>query len=93
MAYNDAKELFISSINQCFTDNKRCILYITGKGIRKQKNSYEKDSRLYYGKIRNSFDEWTKTKGVQEKILNIQEAPIKLGGDGAFLVFLRKNKY
>ena len=93
MAYNDAKELFISSINQCFTDNKRCILYITGKGIRKQKNSYEKDSRLYYGKIRNSFDEWTKTKGVQEKILNIQEAPIKLGGVGAFLVFLRKNKY
>ena len=66
---------------------------ITGKGIRKQKDSYEKDNRLYYGKIRNSFDEWTKIKGVQEKILNIQEAPIKQGGDGAFLVFLRKNKY
>ena len=92
MAYNDAKELFISSINQCFTDNKRCILYITGKGIRKQKDSYEQDNRLYYGKIRNGFDEWTKIKGVQEKILNIQEAPIKQGGDGAFLVFLRKNK-
>ena len=92
MSYNDAKDLFVSSIGQCYMDNKRCILFITGKGIRKQQYSYEKNDRLYYGKIRNSFHEWTTTKGVQEKILNIQDAPINLGGDGAFLVFLRKNK-
>ena len=92
MSYSDAQDLFFSSINHCFTNNKRCVLFITGKGIRKQKDSYAKDDRLYYGKIRNSFHQWTTTKGVQEKILNIQEAPINLGGDGAFLVFLRKNK-
>ena len=30
-------------------------------------------------------------KSVQSKILNIQQANIKSGGDGAFFVYLRKN--
>ena len=88
----EAENLFKTTIQESYSRNLRCLLFVTGKGVNKKNDQEDTGARLYYGKIRNSFHEWTTTKGVQEKILNIQDAPINLGGDGAFLVFLRKNK-
>ena len=87
-----AKKIFINTINDCFLKNYRCILFVTGKGSIKKENNYHEETKLYYGKIRNNFISWTTQNSVQSKILNVQQANIKNGGDGAFFVYLRKNK-
>ena len=89
---NEAKKIFFNTINDCFIKNFRCILFITGKGSIKKENDYSQDTMLYYGKIRNNFLNWANHNTVQSKILNVQQANIKTGGDGAFFVYLRKNK-
>ena len=87
-----AKKIFFNTINDCFSKNFRCILFITGKGSIKKENDYSQETMLYYGKIRNNFLNWINHNAVQSKILNVQQANAKTGGDGAFYVYLRKNK-
>lgn len=87
----DAKQLLISSINLCFQNNKRCILFITGKGTNLKEKETDQN-RLFFGKIRRSFLDWTRLDEVKNKILQIHQAAPKHGGDGAFYVYLRKNK-
>ena len=89
---NEAKNIFFNTINDCFSKNFRCILFITGKGSIKKETDCSQDSKLYYGKIRNNFLDWVNHNAVQSKILNVQQANTKTGGDGAFYVYLRKNK-
>ena len=89
---NEAKKIFFDTINDCFSKNYRCILFITGKGSIKKENDHPQDTMLYYGKIRNNFLNWANHNAVQYKILNVQQANTKSGGDGAFFVYLRKNK-
>jgi len=89
---NEAKKIFFNTINDCFLKNFRCILFITGKGSIKKENDYSQETMLYYGKIRNNFLNWINHNAVQSKILNVQQANTKSGGDGAFFVYLRKNK-
>ena len=88
----EAKKFFFNTINDCFSKNFRCILFITGKGSIKKENDYSQETMLYYGKIRNNFLNWINHNAVQSKILNVQQANTKSGGDGAFFVYLRKNK-
>ena len=87
----DAKKLLISTINHCFQDNKRCILFITGKGSSLKEKETDQ-TRLFFGKIRGSFLDWTKLDDVKNKILQVHKSAPKHGGDGAFYVYLRKNK-
>ena len=89
---DEAKKFFFNTINDCFSKNYRCILFITGKGSIKKENDYSQDTLLYYGKIRNNFLNWVNHSTAQSKILNVQQANAKIGGDGAFFVYLRKNK-
>ena len=89
---NEAKKIFFNTINDCFSKNFRCILFITGKGSIKKENDHSLETMLYYGKIRNNFLNWINHNAVQSKILNVQQANTKSGGDGAFFVYLRKNK-
>ena len=88
----EAKKIFFNTINDCFSKNFRCILFITGKGSVKKETDHFQDTMLYYGKIRNNFLDWVNHNAVQSKILNVQQANTKTGGDGAFYVYLRKNK-
>ena len=89
---DEAKKIFFNTINDCFSKNFRCILFITGKGSIKKENDHLQDTMLYYGKIRNNFLNWVNDNAVQSKILNVQQANTTTGGDGAFFVYLRKNK-
>ena len=88
----EAKELFISTINNCYFKKKRCILFITGKGLGSRGPADINHTKLYYGKIRGEFMNWCNLKEVKNKILNIQQAGRDQGGDGAFFVYLRKIK-
>ena len=89
---DEAKKIFFNTINDCFSKNFRCILFITGKGSIKKESDHPEDTRLYYGRIRNNFLDWANQNAAQSKILNVQQANTKTGGDGAFYVYLRKNK-
>ncbi len=91
LTLEEAKLKFFSTVEMCFFENKRCILFITGKGTGKNQH-LPKENRLFYGKIRTEFIRWTLEAEVNQKILNIEQAGISHGGDGAFFIYLRKNK-
>ena len=88
----DAENLFTHTINSCYKKKLRCILFITGKGILKKNTNDWNGPKLYYGKIRSNFLIWTKKKELSKFILNVEQASIKYGADGAFFVYLRKKK-
>ena len=89
----EAEEIFSSTIVECFNKNKRCLLFVTGKGIFKKKDyDYSNKPKLYHGVIRAAFFNWVKSKNYSKYILSFEQASIEHGGDGAFYVYLRKNK-
>ena len=91
LSIEKAKSKFFNTINECFYSNKRCILFITGKGMKKI-NQDTADIKLFHGRIRENFKEWIFEKEAISKILNVAPAGFLHGGDGAFFVYLRKNK-
>ncbi len=93
MSLLSAEEVFTSTIAECFEQKKRCLLFVTGKGIFKAKDhDYNNKPKLYHGVIRAEFFNWVKSKKVSRHILSFEQASIEHGGDGAFYVYLRKNK-
>ena len=91
LSVEKAKNNFFKTVDECFYSNKRCILFITGKGMQKTTNDTT-TTKLFYGKIRENFQKWIYEKDVSLKILNVMPAGFLHGGDGAFFVYLRKNK-
>ncbi len=87
----EAEEIFSDTIKDCYNNNKRCILFVTGKGLYKKNNDYN-PPRLFYGIIRESFTDWASSKKFSKYILSFERASIEHGGDGAFYVYLRKKK-
>ena len=92
LSIDKAKNIFIKTIDHCFYSNNRCILFITGKGMRKTDDD-SRQIKLFYGKIRENFQQWVFEKEVAQKILKVAPADFSYGGDGAFFVYLRKNKH
>ena len=88
----DAERLFTHTISSCYKNKLRCILFITGKGILKKTTNDLDEPKLYYGKIRSNFLIWIRKKELSKFILNVEQASIKYGADGAFFVYLRKKK-
>ena len=91
----EAENLFINTIKSSYLKNLRCLLFITGKGmLKKTDNTHQEGNpKLYFGKIRNNFISWTKKNELSRFILNVEQASIKYGADGAFFVYLRKQKF
>jgi len=91
LSLEQAKRKFVKIIDECFYSNARCILFITGKGIKKS-NHGTTHAKLFHGIIRENFQKWVLEKGVASKILSVTPAGFSHGGDGAFFVYLRKSK-
>tara|TARA_B100000579_G_scaffold399256_1_gene380083 strand:+ start:61 stop:603 length:543 start_codon:yes stop_codon:yes gene_type:complete len=89
----ESEEQFKNTITESYNSRQRCLLFVTGKGLFKSKN-YEENHKpkLYHGIIRASFVEWARSKKFSKYILSFEQASIEHGGDGAFYVYLRKNK-
>jgi len=89
----ESEEQFNNTIIESYNSGQRCLLFVTGKGLFKSKN-YEESykPKLYHGIIRASFIEWVRSKKFSKHILSFEQASIEHGGDGAFYVYLRKNK-
>ena len=90
MSLIEAEELLCNTVISCYNTNKRCILFITGKGVNKKETDYRNETRLYYGKIRSAFSSWIRKPEIEKYILNVEQASIEYGADGAFFVYLRK---
>jgi DNA-nicking Smr family endonuclease len=95
MILSEAEYEFQKNIIESYKQKKRCLLFVTGKGLHKQKNvddSLNESPKLFYGKIRGAFLKWVKKPEFSKYILSIERASFSHGGDGAFYVYLRKNK-
>ena len=89
----ESEEQFNNTIIESYNSGQRCLLFVTGKGLFKSKKLEESDKpKLYHGIIRSSFIEWARSKKFSKYILSFEQASIEHGGDGAFYVYLRKNK-
>jgi len=93
----DAENIFKKTIIECYNNNKRCLLFVTGKGtLSAGKNNFQEEQnnspKLFYGKIRRTFKSWVEKKEFNKYILTFCKATHEHGGDGAFYVYLRKNK-
>ena len=92
----EAEDEFQKTVLESYKLNKRCLLFVTGKGLHKQKNfiddNLKENPKLFYGKIRGAFLGWVKKPELAKYILSIEKAGPEHGGDGAFIVYLRKNK-
>ncbi len=88
----DAYHIFKKEIKKTYEKNKRCILIITGKGLKPNRNESGQKPKLFHGKIKNSIMSWIKEDDLKDYILTYQDAGFEHGGDGAIFIYLRKNK-
>ena len=90
MSLIEAEELLCNTVINCYNTNKRCILFVTGKGVNKKETDFRDETRLCYGKIRGAFSSWIRKPEIEKYILGIEQASMEFGADGAFFVYLRK---
>ena len=96
MALYQAENEFQKTVLESYIQKKRCLLFVTGKGLHKKQNFLDNrpsnSPKLFYGKIRDAFLVWVKKPELAKYILTTEKAGFEHGGDGAFYVYLRKNK-
>ena len=92
----EAEEKLKNEVVKNYNRNKRCLLFVTGKGINPKNNKSEfsekKSPKLFHGKIKNSIIAWVENNQLKKYILTYQVAGAEHGGDGALFVYLRKKK-
>ena len=89
----DSEELFSNTIIHCYNKGLRCLLFVTGKGLFKTKETQVNEKpKLYHGVIRSALINWVGSKKFSRYILGFEAASVEHGGDGAFYVYLRKKK-
>ena len=81
-AFDATNEFLLNAYNS----GKRCVLVITGKGIKNFGNSPSR------GILREKFPDWVEMPALKSKIIKIAPAASKHGGEGAFYVYLKKHK-
>ena len=89
---DEANRVIDEFIKKSFIENINKLIVITGKGLHSEneKNPYiSKDFSI----LKYSVPEFIKkNKSLMNLIYNIQDAKVEDGGEGAFYIFLKKNK-
>ena len=86
----EANQKVKNIINECYEKNYEEILLITGKGLH---SNTEKDAYVSknLSKLKYSIPEYIKSENeLKKKIIKIDKAEIKDGGDGALILRLKK---
>ena len=89
----DANKTIEKFIISSFSDKISKIIVVTGKGLHSQneKNPYvSKDFSILKYSVPQFIN---KNKELMKMIIEIKEAKIEDGGEGAFYIFLKKNKF
>ena len=88
----NANNVIEEFITKCFENNVSKIIVITGKGLRSKstENPYvSKDLSI----LKHSVPDFIKSRqNLMKLIIQIKEANIEEGGQGAFYIFLKKYK-
>ena len=87
---NEANETIKNFIIKCFNDGVNKLIVVTGKGLHSEN---EKDPYVSkdLGILKYSVPEFINSdQELIEKIIEIKNANIEDGGEGAFYIFLRK---
>ena len=87
---DEANETIKNFIIKCFNDGVNKLIVVTGKGLHSEN---EKDPYVSkdLGILKYSVPEFINNdQDLSEKIIEIKNANIEDGGEGAFYIFLRK---
>ena len=85
-----AKKRSIEFIRFNYLNGKRLLLIITGKGKSLKTSFFENKTQI--GIIRKSLKAWLYESDMRTKILGVVSSHINHGGEGAFYIYLKKNK-
>ena len=84
--YFRLKKLVYNFINYNFQKNKRILLIITGKG----KRLFVEDEWKATGILKTKIPVWLTSLALSKKIVWFDHAPLNMGGEGAFIIYLKK---
>lgn len=79
----EASAVFSDFIERAYSEEKRMLLVITGKGY---KSKYNKSV------LKQELPRWLNQENLQGKILRFSSAQPRHGGDGAFYVLLKRKR-
>ena len=71
-------------IERCYARNFRCVLVITGKGLRLSSGEI--------GVLRRAVPQWLNDQPLRSMILGFSHATPKDGGEGALYVLLKRKR-
>lgn len=91
MNKNNAYERLIRFISDSHSKNRRLVLIITGKGNNTKNDDLYMDE-TEYGVLRNKLPKWLEAPKLSKMVLSYSQATNMHGGQGAWYVFLKKNK-
>ena len=89
---NQAYQKLLSFVTTAHARRYRCILVITGKGGRYKDARPEHWLEPERGVIRSQLPNWVATSRIRELVLRIQPAARQHGGEGAYYLYLRRQK-
>ncbi len=88
MTQEQAKITLRSKLMQAHERGKRLILVITGKG----KQRTDEFNRQIIGVLRQNVPMWLRQAPLSSIVLEVTSAQQRHGGEGAFYVYLRRNR-
>ena len=89
---DEANKTIEDFINKAFSENINKLIIVTGKGLH-SKNEKDPYVSKDFGILKYSVPEFiTKNASLMNMINEITDAKIEDGGEGAFYIFLKKNK-
>ncbi len=88
MTQEQAKITLRSKLMQAHERGKRLILVITGKG----KQRTDEFNRQIIGVLRQNVPVWLRQAPLSSIVLEVTSAQQRHGGEGAFYVYLRRNR-
>ncbi|MDD4556018.1 MAG: Smr/MutS family protein [Alphaproteobacteria bacterium] len=77
-----------SFIKKSYLQEKRCVIIVTGKGLRKE----EDDIFSSRGVLKDKVPQWLNSEDLRPFILSIKHPSPSLGGTGALYILLKRNK-
>jgi len=82
----DSKKMVYDFVNHNFQNNQRLLLIITGKG----KRLFVEDRWKGTGVLKEKIPVWLTSLALSKKIVWFDHAPSNMGGEGAFLIYLKR---
>lgn len=76
-------------IPRCYAKGNRCVIIITGKGLRVHADEDVFDDK---GVLKKAVPQWLNAPRLRAMILNYKHPSERLGGAGAIYILLRRNR-